>query len=93
MFLKKTDKNCSEQLEFNIIGCIDEIIGGDVVDSQSCINQQLAGAVSFSINPLYVLEQNLGSSRNVKLLARNKKVDGDVIHNLADGDTLFFLIT
>ncbi len=89
MFLKKQDKNCSEQLEFHIIGCLDEIIGGDIVDSQSCINQQLAGAVSFSINPLYALEQNLGNSKNVQLLARNRKVDGDVINDLADGSELY----
>ena len=66
-------------------------MGGDIVDSQSSINQQLAGAMSFSINPIYCLEQTLGSVNNVyKLLANNKKIDGPTIRNLADGKTKFF---
>lgn len=92
MFLKRSDKNCHEILNFDIqvLGCtIDEIIGGDVVDSQSSLQQQFDGNVSFSINPIYGLEQNIGNLKNVGFLKSDPQVDDDVIDNLASTDTLF----
>ena len=95
MFLADTEeKNCSRKLEFNIKFKLDEIFGGDIVDTQSCISQQVAGSVSFSINPIYSLEQTLGSVNSVyNMLAKNKRINQDKIRNLADGKVKFFANT
>jgi microsomal dipeptidase-like Zn-dependent dipeptidase len=91
MFLKQTNKNCSIPIQIDILCGIDEIIGGDVVDSQSSVQQLMEGDVRFCINALYSLETNMGSMNNVKkLLANNNKVDKSVVHGLAEGKIKYY---
>ena len=88
MLLKDGQKNCFDPIELYLVFGLDEIIGGDIIDSQSSIHQLLAGRVVFIINPIYVLEHNIGCMYNVyERLANHDDIDGAVIHALAQGQT------
>ena len=86
MLVKPPHNNCEDEIRFLGGLPIDELIG-DILDSQASLSQLRAGGVGLVINPIYVLERQLGRLGLIyNILSGLVKSDEVVIRGLVDGD-------